>query len=216
MKLKTIICILTFFGLTTTVYSQIDSLELKEGIDYDARNFLTKTQIHSFNKLYADFDSVKVVKNWEWKDVDPLGFFTPGENRKKRRELFLFEYNPFVIGEEKPNVEKFAYKLLVERRIEDSKILIDNSTVKIIVPYTSLYENFKFKGTYSLLEKLSELGLEWAQTGGVNLYIYNGSILLGKYKSGYVSLARLYLDKPNKTYIKTQKKLNNIKPKIKK
>jgi hypothetical protein len=212
MKLKTIICILTFFGLTTNVYSQIDSLELKEGIDYDARLFLTETQVHSFNKIYTDFDSVKVVKNWEWKDVDPLGFFSPEENRAKRRELFLFEQNPFLIGEEKPNVEKLAYKLLIERRIEDSKILIDNSTVKIIFPYTSLYENFKFKGIYNLLEKISELGLEWAQTGGLNLYIYNGNILLGKYKSGYVSLACLNIDKPNKKYLKNQRKLNSTKP----
>ena len=78
--------------------------------------------------------------------------------------------------------------------------MIDKSNAKIRFLYTVKYENFSPSEMYSLLEKISDLGLDWAQAGGDNLYIYNGNILLGKYKSGYVSIAKLNIDKPNKKY----------------
>ena len=95
---------------------------------------------------------------------------------------------------------------MIAKRIENAVILIDNSNVKIIIPYTPSYENLEYKKKYNLFEKISELGLEWAQTGGKNLYIYNGCILLGKYKTGYVSLADFNIDKPNKMYMKPKHK----------
>ena len=82
---KRLVYLIAITCLTINGYSQIDSLNLKEGIDYDARLFMTKTQIYSFNKLYPEFDSSKVEKDWEWKDVDPLGFFSNDENRFNRR-----------------------------------------------------------------------------------------------------------------------------------
>ncbi len=200
MKPKTIIYLLVFIGQTINGYSQFDSLDLKESINYDARFFLTQTQIVSFNKLYSDFDSIKVEKNWEWIDVDPLGVFSQEENRAKRRELFLFEHNPYLMRDNEPSVEQVAYKILIEKRISESKIFIDNYNAKICFPFTNKYEKFSLGGLHSLLEKLSELGFEWAQAGGTNLYIYNGNILLGKYKSGYVSFANLNIDRPNSNY----------------
>ena len=209
MKFKLFIFLITFIGITINVYSQIDLLDLKEGVDYDARFFLTNTQINTFNSRYPDFDSIKVEKIWEWKDVDPLELFTPEENRAKRREIFLFELNPYVVGEKKTTIDQVAYKIRVETQVENSEIFIDNSTMKIILPYTIYYEGLKLKQIHNLLEKISVLGLEWALTGADNLYIYNGNILLGRYLSGYVSLAKLQLDSPNKVYRKS-KKINNV------
>lgn len=197
---KRLVYLIAITCLTINGYSQIDSLNLKEGIDYDARLFMTKTQIYSFNKLYPEFDSSKVEKDWEWKDVDPLGFFSNDENRFNRRELFLFEHNPNSIKDNNPIKEQIAFKILIEKQIDNSEILIDKSNAKIRFLYTVKYENFSPSEMYSLLEKISDLGLDWAQAGGDNLYIYNGNILLGKYKSGYVSIAKLNIDKPNKKY----------------
>ncbi|MEJ6693407.1 MAG: hypothetical protein QNL00_07435 [Saprospiraceae bacterium] len=198
---KKIVNLIVITCLTINGYSQIDSLKLKEEIDYDARLFMTRTQINSFNKLYPDFDSSKVEKDWEWKDVDPLGFFSKDENRFNRRELFLFEHNPYSIKDNNLTNEHIAFKILIEKQIDDSEVLIDKSNAKIRFLYTGKYEDFRPSGMYSLLEKISDLGLDWAQAGGDNLYIYNGNILLGKYKSGYVSIAKLNIDKPNKKYL---------------
>ncbi|HYN24604.1 MAG TPA: hypothetical protein VES69_06115 [Pyrinomonadaceae bacterium] len=73
---------------------------------------------------------------------------------------------------------------------------MSNASVKLSVPYTERYER-KALPSSNLLEKLAQLGLEWAQVGGRNLYVYNGKILLAKYESGYVSLADLNIDRPN-------------------
>ena len=190
-----------FFLCTSASFCQTKSVNVSTGIIYDARMFLSKTQTVSFNKLYPDFDSAKAIKEWEWKDVDPLGLFTPEQNRERRRQLFLFEYDPKTIGTETPTTEQLALKIIVTQRIEGAEILFDNSNIKIISPYTTSYE--KDLPLKSLLEKLADIGLQWGQTGGQNLYIYNGNILLGKYKSGYVSLSDLNIDKPFKKFKKT-------------
>lgn len=187
----------TLLFATTFGFSQPKPTKFATEINYDARLFLSKTQTVAFNRLYTDFDSVKAIKDWEWKDVDPLGLFTPEQNRVTRRELFLFEYAPKTIGTEIPTTEQLAFKLLVAQRIEGAEILMDNSNIKILVPYTNSYEGNLPIG--SLLEKLADLGLQWGQSGGRNLYIYNGSILIGKYKSGYVSSTNLNIDRPFKT-----------------
>lgn len=201
MKPKKNIFLLSLLCLTGFGYSQIDTVELEQGVDYDARFFLTMTQKQSFNKIFPDFDSVSVEKDWEWKDVDPIALFSPNENRAIRRAIFLFEHNPFSINENNYSLEQVAYKVLIENQIHGCKILIDKNNAKIWFPYTSNYEDFSPRGYYSLLEKISDLGLQWAQAGGDNLYLYNGEILLGKFKSGYVSVAKLLIDKPNVKYI---------------
>ena len=190
-----------FFLLTTNSFCQTKSANVSTGIIYDARMFLSKTQTVSFNRLYPDFDSVKVIQQWEWKDVDPLGLFTPEQNKERRRELFLFEYNPKIVGTESLTTEQLAFKIIVTQRIEGAEILLDHSNIKIIFSYTTFYE--KDLPIKSLLEKLADLGFEWSQTSGQNLNIYNGNILLGKYKSGYVSLSDLNIDKPFRKFKRT-------------
>ena len=195
--MKKFVTTLTLLFLTTaSCISQNKSIKYFAGTNYDARLFLTKTQITSFNRLYPEFDSSKAVKKWEWKDVDPLGLFTPEQNRARRRELFLFEYTPTSIENTNPTTEQDAFKILVAQRIDGAEIFIDNSNIKIISPYTDSYE--KDLPIASFLEKLADFGLQWGQAGGHNLYIYNGNILMGKYKSGYVSSCDLNIDKPNK------------------
>src|SRR2546425_11469015 len=49
--------------------------------DYDARIFLSRTQKITFKRLYPDFDEPRAEKNWEWKDIDPLGLYSAEENR---------------------------------------------------------------------------------------------------------------------------------------
>lgn len=164
------------------------------GIIYDGRTFLSETQTSSFNKLYPEFDKIKAIKGWEWKDVDPLSLFTPEQNRARRRELFLFEYDPKNIRSEPPTNEQLAFKIIITQLIEGSQILLDNSNIKISSPYSRNYE--KGLPIKNLLEKLADLGVQWGQTGGQNLYIYNGNILLGKFKSGFVSLSNINIDKP--------------------
>jgi hypothetical protein len=186
---------------TTFCFSQTKLTKFVTGTNYDARLFLSKTQTVAFNRLYTDFESTKAIKDWEWKDVDPLGLFTPEQNRVRRRELFLFEYDSKTIGTETPTTEQLAFKLLVAQRIEGAEILIDKSNIKILSPYTTSYEKNLPIG--SLLEKLADLGLQWGQAGGQNLYIYNGSILIGKYKSGYVSSTDLNIDRPFREFKRT-------------
>ena len=202
MRLSTLIIGLILIGTTNLSFCQSKADNYLIETNYDARLFLTKTQIISFNRLYPEFDSLKAFKNWEWKDVDPLGLFSPEQNRRRRRELFLFEYTSMAIDSASATAEELAFKLLVSQRIEGAEILLDNSNIKILSPYTTSYE--KNLPLRSLLEKLADLGLQWGQTGGHNLYIYNGNILLGKYKSGYVSLTDLNIDKPFKDFKKVK------------
>jgi hypothetical protein len=204
MKTNTNVILFTIWIAGTFAFScsQSNSTKFSNGLDYDARIFLTHTQITSFNKLYPEFDSAKAIKNWEWKDVDPLGLFMPEQNRARRRKLFLFEHNPQVIGTESPTNEQLALKFLFTQQIKGAEIIQDNSNIKIISPYTTSYE--KDLPLKNLLEKVSDLGLQWGQAGGQNLYIYNGDILLGKFKSGFVSLTDINIDKPNKDYKGTE------------
>ncbi len=65
------------------------------GEECDARLYLSATEVTGFNRTYAEFDEKRAEKDWQWKDVDPLGLLTPAENRRRRRELFLLE----VLGE---------------------------------------------------------------------------------------------------------------------
>jgi len=62
--------------------SQMDTSGIELDHSYDARKFLSTTQVNLFNKLYPDFGEKKLEKDWEWKDVDPIALFTPEENRK--------------------------------------------------------------------------------------------------------------------------------------
>ena len=61
MRQKIIISLLGLICSTVIGYSQIDSLEPEQGVDYDARYFLTKTQKNSFNKIFPDFETKKAV-----------------------------------------------------------------------------------------------------------------------------------------------------------
>jgi len=71
---------------------------------------------------------------------------------------------------------------------------MNSNDIKISIPYTNNYENIKIYK--NLLEKLASLGLQWSQIGGNNLYIYNGNILIGKYKSGFVTITNFNIDRP--------------------
>lgn len=164
---------------------------------YDARIFLSRSQKVKFKRLYPDFDESRAEKNWEYKDVDPLALFSAEENRARRRELFLYEYSPSARNpsEREPTREQLAFRAILSIQFEGAGILMSNATLKMSVPYTEQYEPKKLPSR-SLLEKLAQLGLEWTQLGGKNLYVYNGKILMAKYKSGYVSLADLDIDRP--------------------
>ncbi len=169
---------------------------LLPGYEYDSRLFLSTTEKIAFNRQYPDFDEPKAEKNWEWKDVDPLGLFTPEENRKRRRELFLYEYSSSSMNklDREPSKDQLAFQSVLRSQLKEVEILMSNKTVKLSTPYTELYE--KTLPKKNLLEKIAQLGLMWAQVGGTNLYIYNGPILIAKYKVGYVALADLNIDRP--------------------
>jgi hypothetical protein len=186
---------LILIGTFNNSFCQSSTDTFFKAINYDARLFLTKNQIVLFNRLYPEFDKSKAVKNWEWKDVDPLGLFTPEENRSRRRELFLFEYTPMTIENISPNKSQLTLKELLSKKIEGAQIIIDKSNLKILSPYRKSHE--LELSPRSLLEKLSDWGLLWGEKGGNNLYYYTGNVLIGKYKSGYVSLVDLNIDKPN-------------------
>jgi hypothetical protein len=166
------------------------------GYEYDARTFLSQTQKIAFKRRYPEFDELRAEKNWEWKDVDPLGLFTPKENRRRRRELFLYEYSSTAINQPGSRLsdEQSRFRSVLLSQFEGSVILISKDDIKLSVPYTDSYE--KDLPARGLLEKIAYLGLQWAQAGGTNLYIYNGPILLAKYKAGYVSLASPNIDRP--------------------
>lgn len=167
------------------------------GVDYDARRFLSSTERNTFRKVYPHFDAPRTEKNWEWKDVDPLGVFSPEENRKRRRELFLFEYSSEARpNENSPTEAQQALAAVLREQFGDATILLGRKTIKIVVPYAERYEG-KIPSR-NLLEKTARLGLQWAEVGGVNLYIYNGPALMSRYKSGYVNLADRNIDQPTK------------------
>jgi len=88
--IKTLILINILFSII--IPSQTKEQDYIINKNYDSRLFLSKTQVLIFNKLYKDFNNKLELKN-EWKDVDPLNIFTPDENRKRRRELFLYEFD---------------------------------------------------------------------------------------------------------------------------
>ncbi|CAA7195562.1 hypothetical protein [Chryseobacterium potabilaquae] len=192
MKRKLYFLFLMF--LVTLAYSQNKESKYFVGKSYDARMFLTNTQKVTFNKIFSDFATTAVNKNNKWNDVDPIKIFTVAENRLNRRNLFLYEYNPEEIGNSKPTEQQIVFKSILEKNIKNSVVLLDSNDIKISFPYTESYEKINMQKI--LLEKLSYLGLQWSQLEGDNLYIYNGNILIGKYKSGYVSLTNLIIDKP--------------------
>lgn len=190
MKRNIIFLILTL--ISGFLFSQKDSTNFLIGKNYDARNFLTKTQTVTFNKIFVDFDNrINDSKN-EWNDVDPLKIFTNIENIQNRRKLFLHEFDFEKIGSSMPSEQQLAFKSITEKNIKNSLVILDANDIKISFPYTETYQKDNIQR--NLLEKLSDLGLQWSQVGGDNLYIYNGNILLGKYKSGYVSIANLKID----------------------
>ena len=93
-----------------------------------------------------------------------------------------------------PTVDQEAFRIVVSNEVRVSSILMDRRIVKIVTPYTKDYEaNFP---VCNFLEKLASLGLRWAHVGGTSLYLYNGAILMGAYKSGMARLANAHVDKP--------------------
>ena len=175
------------------------STVFRVGVHYDARQFLSNTERNTFRNVYPHFDEPRTEKNWEWKDVDPVGLFSPEENRKRRRELFLFEYSSEARPEEdSPTEAQQALAPVLREQLGDATILMGRKTIKIVVPNTERYEG-KIP-LRNLLEKTARLGLQWAELGGMNLYIYNGPALMSRYKSGYVSLADRNIDQPAKQH----------------
>jgi hypothetical protein len=185
--------------------SKPNNIALTPSYEYDARDFLSETQTISFNRLYPEFDSSTAVKNWKWKDVDPLGLFTPAENRKRRREQFLFEYSPDAMNpyDENPTEEQNAFRVVLQTNYSSSEILMSRKVLKLKTQYASTYDDSLPIG--NLLQKISDLGLQWAQVGGSDLFVYNGAIFLASYKSGYVTLANTNIDDPPKRKSRTGK-----------
>lgn len=180
--------------------------EIQLDHSYDARKFLSRTQINIFDKLYPNFGEKKLEKDWEWKDVDPLALFTPEENRKRRRELFLYEYSPNTIlqSETSPIQDQLAFKSVLQNLFPEAVILITSKTIKLISRYEPSYDDLPTLRKHgqgmpplrNILELTADLGLQWSTVGGSTLYIYNGAILMSRFKSGYVSLADTYIDRP--------------------
>lgn len=184
------------FSFPAIAFAACQDRAYRSDHEYDARTFLTETERIAFNRLYPAFDEQRVEKNWEWRDVDPLGFFSVEDNRRRRREAFLFDLSASEMNNKNdpPTVEQDAFRTVISTEIKISNILIDRRVVKIILPYSKDYEvNFP---VCNFLEKMASLGLRWAHVGGSSLYLYNGTILLGKYKSGMAHLANLHIDKP--------------------
>jgi hypothetical protein len=196
--------------------SQTETSSIELDHSYDARKFLSTTQVSLFNKLYPDFGETKLEKDWEWKDVDPLALFTPEENRKRRRELFLYEYSPNALfpSESEPNQDQLAFKSVLQSRFPEAVILMTSKTVKLVSRYEPSYDDLptlrkpdlSIPPRKNILELTADLGLQWSTVGGSTLYIYNGSILMSRFKSGYVSLVDANIDRP-KTMTKHNKSL---------
>jgi hypothetical protein len=204
-----LLLLICFFSSCTTFdkTAQKNEKSFEPGHSYDARLFLPKTEINLFNRLYPNFDDKRLEEDWEWKDVDPLALFSFAENRKRRRELFLYEYSPDVLlpGEEEPTQNQLAFKIVLKNRFPEAEILMTSNTVKIINRYEVSYDDFPpfreagltIQPPKNILELTAHLGLQWSNFNGSSLYIYNGSILMSKFKSGYVSLAFPNIDRPS-------------------
>jgi hypothetical protein len=186
--------------------SQTNTSVIELGHSYDARKFLSRTQVNLFDKLYPNFGEKKLEKDWEWKDVDPLALFTPEENRTRRRELFLYEYSSDTVlsSENEPNQDQLAFKSVLQNRFPEALILMTSKTVKLVSRYEASYDDLptlrkpdlSIPPPKNILELIADLGLQWSTVGGSTLYMYNGPILMSKFKSGYVSLADRYIDRP--------------------
>jgi len=182
------------------------AMRLEAGRKYDARMFLTSTQRELFSQVYPDFDEKKLEKDWEWKDVDPIGLFSPSDNRRRRREQFIYEYSPSVLldTEGEPNEDQLTFMKQLQKRFPEATVLMTSKTVKLISRYEPSYEDLETprkKGTSvppsrNLLKLTADLGVQWARLGGSSFYIYNGSILMSKFFSGHVSLAHPNFDRP--------------------
>ena len=186
---------------SSNIVSETKSPEvLKTGIDYDARKFLSSVEVSDFNRIFPKFDEEPTEKNWEWKDVDPLGIFTPDQNRQKRREIFLFELDSKAIDEADgvPSTDQIAFKQVLEAEKSGIVVEISRQTAKILSPYSDSYETNKDSQEFSqsLLTRTAAWGLRWSQVGGKNLYIYNGNVLISRFKYGYVSLPSSDIDRP--------------------
>ena len=122
--------------------AQKHAKSFESGHSLDARLFLSKTEINLFNRLYLNFDEKRLEKDWEWKDVDPLALFTPAENRKRRRELFLYEYSPNVLltDEKEPTHNQLAFMTVLKNRFPEAEFLMTSKTVKIISRYEPSYD----------------------------------------------------------------------------
>jgi len=170
----------------------------KSNVDYDARQFLSRIDIIGFNHKFPDFDEKPVAKNWEWKDVDPLGLYTPDQNRQTRRDIFLFEITPQNLQDNAgtPNSDQIAFKQVLEKESPSIQVLLTAHTAKILAPFTMSYETNDASFRQNLLMKTASWGLRWSQVGGMNLYIYNGNVLISRFKDGYVSLPLSDIDHP--------------------
>jgi hypothetical protein len=191
-------------SIDKTVQKQAENFE--PGYSYDARLFLSKTEINLFNRLFSNFDEKRLEKEWEWKDVDPLALFSPAENRKRRRKLFLYEYSPndLLSTEKEPTKNQLAFMTVLKNRFSEADFLMTSKTVKIISRYEPGYDDLptlrkadlSIPAPKNVLELTADLGLQWSNFKGSSLYIYNGPILMSKFKSGYVSLAFSNIDRP--------------------
>jgi len=167
-------------------------------VDYDARQFLSQLDVITFNHVFPNFDENTPIKDWEWKDVDPLGLYTAAQNRQARRYLFLFEITPTNLLDDagSPNPDQIAFKQVVEEESPGIKILLTARTAKILSPFTEKYETNGTTFRIHLLTKTASWGLRWAQVGGKSLYIYNGNVLISRFKYGYVGLPSCDIDRP--------------------
>jgi len=170
----------------------------KLNVDYDARQFLSKVDIIAFNRAFPNFDEKRTVKDWEWKDVDPLGLYTPAQNRQTRRDIFLFELTPQNLQDHAgtPNSDQMAFKQVLEKESPGIEVLLTTHTAKILSHFTESYETNDTSFRESLLMKTASWGLRWSQVGGKSLYIYNGNVLISRFKDGYVSLPLSDIDHP--------------------
>jgi hypothetical protein len=144
-------------NVTTT--NQLESgIQPKPNVDYDARQFLSKNDVVAFNRVFPDFDEKPVVKDWEWKDVDPLGLFTPAQNRQTRRDLFLFELTPQNLQDNAgtPNSDQIAFKQVIEREYPGFQVLLTAHTVKMLWPFTTKYETNDASFRQNLLRPLQK------------------------------------------------------------
>ena len=201
--------IITCIGISADIAAAIDLSKNQIKVEferaYDSRIFLSTTQVRLFNKFYPQFDEKKLEKDWEWKDVDPLALFTPEENRKRRREMFLYEHSPNTLlpTEGEPTQDQLAFKTVLQTRFPEAVILITSKTVKLVSRYEPSYDDLptlrnlnKLPDPKSMLELTADLGLQWSIFGGQYLYIYNGPILITRFKSGYVNIADPNIDRP--------------------